>query len=1276
MKAYTRGNVLTMIGVLFAFGTLARAQTPVVAFDSDNEDYLHIDPITVPAQHGTIEFWFAPDDAADSGQWNNRFDLMSGESEGGNNRFLLYRLDEKTLRFHCTPGGTANNETVDYDATGWPGGEFRHVALHFSDGDNEGLIRMFVDGVKIGEVTGMSGTMGSHTMLTFMADTPANDRNYASGRLADVRLWNVLRSEQELNDYRFSRLTGAELGLVGYWRLDEGSGDTAFDYSGNDHHGVIHVDGATWTTDASLVLAEPSGDFVPSAPLVLADSDTGSTSFTNDETVELVDVPVPDDYTHFQLTTDGEAAALGETWEAIANIPSSFTFDNPAPTAETLLTVYAWFTNTSENVVLRRGEGSLFYTAVPPVPVVHATLTAGRAEGEPGVIHPEMVDDGSTGGVADERIMAIEGLFVNLISGPDSDATPEEPWVTVAVDGDYVVTLTVTNEAGNAATSGEATVTLETVNVAEDAWFVALEGEPVGGGSADGRNWEFAFNTVQDAIDAAAPGETIYIAEGIYDLTAAINVTQSDITIIGGYIFDSGLPGTPGTAPTVLQRDASVAFMRIMQIENQSNVTVERVTLRNGRTNEDEAGGEGGGVRVVDSANITFRGCIVRNNQGGAPGRLVDTGGGFYIAGATSSLWIEDCIIRENDTTKQAPGGGICIVGGGSLTVTNSVVAFNKSAESTNGGGAGVRIANSQAVIVDTVIAFNWGPRASGGSQGQGYAVYINGASADVLLRNCLITGNYIAGWARTDSDNLASTVLVEGGTVTIANSTIAGNPQVGVHRTGGTALIRDSILWDNINDLDGNITLQNCNIEDGNEAGNNGNISADPRFERGFYLAAGSPSRGTGSQSVSAAGMTGYTTRADGIAAVGTDTVDMGYHYPAGINWDVADLYVSAGGSGDLSGSDADNTLSSIGAALALAETGTRIHIAPGNYTTAVESFPLAIEELDGIQLLGADAETTVINSAGSGSRAISVARSAGDNRLANLTLTNEETRVDLLGGALNINSTMLAITNCNFVDNWIGTSDPLRGGAIYGAHSVVTITDSLFRGNNARQTSNANLQGGGALAFTRSRLLADRCRFENNRAELHDDRSRNVAGGAMRLGLATRVGRYTVRNSLFIGNTVGGSSATYYGDAIAISSGYKYVAIENCTIVGSPNHAIGMFDATHVDRIALRNTVLWDNTADLGGDAAPGVIEHNTIDTGAGVDGNIAGDPLFEDAPAGNYRLLPESDAVGAGMLLAWMDDTALDLAGEPRTVKGLVDMGAYQYPFPPQGSLFLLR
>lgn len=59
------------------------------------------------------------------------------------------------------------------------------------------------------------------------------------GKIDEVRLWNRQRGDREIRGDKNLRLTGAELGLQAYWRLDEGSGEKVFDSTGNHLPGGI-----------------------------------------------------------------------------------------------------------------------------------------------------------------------------------------------------------------------------------------------------------------------------------------------------------------------------------------------------------------------------------------------------------------------------------------------------------------------------------------------------------------------------------------------------------------------------------------------------------------------------------------------------------------------------------------------------------------------------------------------------------------------------------------------------------------------------------------------------------------------------------------------------------------------------------------------------------------------------------------------------------------------------------------------------------------------------
>jgi hypothetical protein len=73
------------------------------------------------------------------------------------------------------------------------------------------------------------------------------------GMLDEVRIWNVARSQDEINRFRSLKLTGNEPGLVANWSFDEGSGTTTKDISPYGNNGTF-AGGMKWASSAAPVM--------------------------------------------------------------------------------------------------------------------------------------------------------------------------------------------------------------------------------------------------------------------------------------------------------------------------------------------------------------------------------------------------------------------------------------------------------------------------------------------------------------------------------------------------------------------------------------------------------------------------------------------------------------------------------------------------------------------------------------------------------------------------------------------------------------------------------------------------------------------------------------------------------------------------------------------------------------------------------------------------------------------------------------------------------------
>jgi hypothetical protein len=120
--------------------------------------------------------------------------------------------------------------------------EWQHVAVTY-DGVSD--VRMWIDGAEqtVTYTVAPSGNLGDNGAVTIGNISGTLNRAF-EGRLDEVRLWNVARSESDIIDAKDRLLSGGEAGLVGYWPMDEGNGSLVAD--GSPGSGDGSITGALW----------------------------------------------------------------------------------------------------------------------------------------------------------------------------------------------------------------------------------------------------------------------------------------------------------------------------------------------------------------------------------------------------------------------------------------------------------------------------------------------------------------------------------------------------------------------------------------------------------------------------------------------------------------------------------------------------------------------------------------------------------------------------------------------------------------------------------------------------------------------------------------------------------------------------------------------------------------------------------------------------------------------------------------------------------------------
>ncbi len=262
--------------MLQEWGAGAQSNAPVagsgktLAFDGTN-DFVMI-ATNAAFQFGTndftVELWMK------SSGWSGDPSILSDKdwNSGYNNGFILAgNSDQSTWKINIGDG--ANR--IDLNGGTVADGQWHHLAL-VADRDGDAVI--YQDGEEMTRTSlAAIGDINSGLPICLAQDGTKTYGHYYSGNVDEVRIWNTVRTVEQLQQNRFEAMTGEESGLIGYWRMDEGAGNVMADASNTGADGVMTnmaagswVDSTAWqqrdtvedTSLISLAGYEPDGDAV------------------------------------------------------------------------------------------------------------------------------------------------------------------------------------------------------------------------------------------------------------------------------------------------------------------------------------------------------------------------------------------------------------------------------------------------------------------------------------------------------------------------------------------------------------------------------------------------------------------------------------------------------------------------------------------------------------------------------------------------------------------------------------------------------------------------------------------------------------------------------------------------------------------------------------------------------------------------------------------------------------------------------------------------------
>jgi fibronectin-binding autotransporter adhesin len=356
---------------------------------------------------------------------------------------------------------------------------------------------------------------------------------------------------------------------------------------------------------------------------------------------------------------------------------------------------------------------------------------------------------------------------------------------------------------------------------------------------------QVVYGTIQEALDNAASGDTIRVAEGTCYESIVID---RDVTIDGSWEkdFSDHVRNSQNHIELSTLVDAQYEGQRVATINSSADsVSLSWLILLNG-----DAGGNGGGIWSA-AGDLTVSDSLLMHN--GAA-----NGGGVYIDSGTALL--QDTTVYFN--TAGTDGGGIYVDSASEVSVRSCIVEENQ-ASSGNGGGA-YYATNSDVHTTGCGFYENTAHNHGGGLYYTGAEFTTNNSS---FVENTTTLGS--GGGIFVASSNVAQFVNVglignvaqvaggglyrsSGGSMAVEHATIRGNRAEtdrggGIYNAGGSMDVVASIIAFNDANAGGegihgaasvhvDYSLQYDNTYGGSITTGSGNIEADPRFRPPYW--------------------------------------------------------------------------------------------------------------------------------------------------------------------------------------------------------------------------------------------------------------------------------------------------------------------------------------------------------------------------------------------------------------------------------------------------------
>jgi len=245
MKKQAQWTCCALVVFLFLVGNpiLTSGQNNTLDFNGTNAYVGVADAAVFDVTSLTVEAWVYTDNLTGS---HCIFGKSNEEAVPASTGFDLETSGDSL--YGSVWDGTGNRKYIV--AGTFSTGTWQHVAMTWTSG---GSLILYINGVEAGSqpstFTGTIANSGPFKIGVF----PWSMQYYWNGKIDEVRFWNVVRSQAQIEAGMYQELAGTESGLIAYYRFNESGGTTLNDATTNNNDGTLNnMAGTEWGPSAAF----------------------------------------------------------------------------------------------------------------------------------------------------------------------------------------------------------------------------------------------------------------------------------------------------------------------------------------------------------------------------------------------------------------------------------------------------------------------------------------------------------------------------------------------------------------------------------------------------------------------------------------------------------------------------------------------------------------------------------------------------------------------------------------------------------------------------------------------------------------------------------------------------------------------------------------------------------------------------------------------------------------------------------------------------------------